>query len=86
MKMHKIELYVLDFEDYGIEECTSILEHIDPHGAIVKVNPIGSVEIGEWHDGHELNFRSTDYNKYFAKADDDRRVQWYHRFCKNSEQ
>lgn len=52
MKIHKFEVYVLDFEDYGPNEYKNIIENnID----FVKVFVQGSSKEIEWTDEHELN-------------------------------
>jgi hypothetical protein len=52
MKIHKFEVYVLDFEDYGPNEYKNIIENkID----FVKVFVQGSSKKIKWTDEHELN-------------------------------
>ena len=52
MKIHKFEVYVLDFEDYGPDEYKNIIENkID----FAKVFVQGSSKEIKWTDEHELN-------------------------------
>jgi hypothetical protein len=62
-KLYKVELYVIDVNrDWTSESLKAQLEHsID----FVKVESVSEVDIGEWHDDHELNKRGADYEKYF---------------------
>ncbi len=53
MKVHKIVLLVIDFEQSSEEDIRTMLErckHVDP-----TVMSFESAEIGEWHDDHPLN-------------------------------
>lgn len=63
MKAHKIEILVLDFEDYGVDEYNAIIEqnkHLNSR--VLKSN---TFEIGEWSDDHELNGSMSDIQKWF---------------------
>jgi hypothetical protein len=65
MKLHKYEVYVLDFEDFGPEEYKNLMEHnID----FITVFVQGSSKEIVWDDDHELNQRATStietYRKY----------------------
>jgi hypothetical protein len=52
MKIHKLEVYVLDFEEFGPDEYKNIIENkID----FVKVFVQGSSSDMEWADDHVLN-------------------------------
>ncbi len=60
MKVHKVELYVIDLDKIGAEELQVVLENtrypnrcIDP-----KIVSIITKDIGEWHDEHPLNLTS----------------------------
>ncbi len=57
MKAYKIELIVVDHEDFGEEEIVSVIEDsCENWGGIgVMVNKVTSAEIGEWSDDHPLN-------------------------------
>lgn len=67
MKMHKIEMYVLDIENVGEHEVLVQLENCNfPH--IFAVKETGTVDIDDWSDDHILNQMSTpveEYRKYF---------------------
>lgn len=57
MKVFKLEITVIDFENYGQEEIKNIIEsvkYLQPSVLSVDV-----ADIGEWHDGHPLNKHST---------------------------
>ena len=51
MKMHRLVVYVVDFNDSGISDICSLIEEV--HGA--KVEEADTTDIGEWSDDHELN-------------------------------
>lgn len=50
---HRLEVYVLDFEKYGIEDVCLNLSQID--GYIFKVAEHQTTTITNWTDDHELN-------------------------------
>lgn len=53
MKVYKIELMVLDHENFGQEEIEYIIRNIKYlHPSIVSID---SKDIGEWTDDHPLN-------------------------------
>ena len=54
MKMHKIELYVVDFEDYGIDNFITEIEQLDI-SACVHCKNERTVDIGDWDDNHIAN-------------------------------
>ena len=66
MKMYKVELYILDFEDSGAQDyVATIAQELN---TITKVGEIKTADIGEFNDDHELNFIKTDietFRKYF---------------------
>mgnify|MGYP001282590115 CR=1 FL=1 len=54
MKAHKIELVVVDFEDYGIDNfLINVKQSSDNY--LVKKILAKTVDIGEWDDDHPLN-------------------------------
>ena len=66
MKVYKIEVIVLDFNNCGIEECKLLIEntrHIHPHCGDYQ-----TIDIGEWDDDHPHNQNSTDQSKYFREV------------------
>lgn len=68
MKIHKFEIVIFDFENYGIENYKTILSnHRDFTATILSSN---TADIGEWGDNHVLNKNTTEasvYRKYFAE-------------------
>ncbi len=60
--MHKLEVYVIDFENYGIKDLIIELEQLDIGLIIVKDST--TTDIGEWSDDHELNKKITSLNKF----------------------
>ena len=66
MKFHRIELYVPDFEDDGLDQ---ILWELDsnPHYVVI-VKEAKTTEIEGWGDSHPLNKKDTpveEFRKYF---------------------
>ena len=57
MKVYKVELSILDFEEIGEEDIKIMLENTKY--LYPKVISIDSREIGEWSDDHPLNHSST---------------------------
>lgn len=56
-KVYKIELFVVDHEGFGIDEISADLNaHPYLH---LQVLTHQSVDIGQWHDQHPLNYTST---------------------------
>jgi hypothetical protein len=67
MKIHKYEVYVLDFEGYGPDEYqTMITNKID----FAKVFYQGSSKSIKWTDEHELNKKTTNdtWKKYIKDS------------------
>lgn len=57
MKVHKLEVLVYDFENYGIDEYVVALnQNNDYH---MRVLDYQTKEIGEWSDAHPLNHPET---------------------------
>jgi len=52
MKMHKFEVHILDFEEYGPDEYKFMMDNLNFIGKIYHVN---TADIGEWKDDHKLN-------------------------------
>ena len=61
MKIHKLEVIVIDFDDIGAEEIKDVLENARyPNRCISPdVRKVETREFGEWDDGHPLNNRNT---------------------------
>lgn len=50
---HRLEVFVLDFDNYGIENIIATLDHIDSFSFNVEDHQTTSIP--EWTDDHELN-------------------------------
>lgn len=57
MKAYKVEVLVLDFEQYGKEQIELMLENV--RGLFCSVHDIKEADIGEWTDDHPLNSSKT---------------------------
>lgn len=53
---HRLEVYILDFEKFGIKELIATLDNIDAFS--FKVGDCQSTVIPNWTDDHELNKRN----------------------------
>jgi hypothetical protein len=66
MLMHKIEMYVIEFEGLSSEQLIDEIKfRLD---GIVCIGSVKSADIGEFEDDHELNKRSAtveQHEKYF---------------------
>ncbi len=72
MKAYKIEIFIIDFDKLGKDGVVEELERVNfPNDCIdLKVKDVQEVDIGEWHDDHPLNKRSTandEYKRLFPK-------------------
>ena len=74
MRAYKITLLFLDFDEVGPQEAKSLIENarlpnrIDP-GTVMAIE---EADIGEWHDNHLLNKRTTmaaAFEELFRKPD-----------------
>lgn len=61
MKVHKIELIVIDFDECGADEVKDIIQFTNyPNDCISpEVRSITTVDCGEWSDNHPLNHLDT---------------------------
>jgi hypothetical protein len=50
---HRLEVYIVDFENYGIEDVITTLQRTDSY--FVKVADHQTTSIPNWTDDHELN-------------------------------
>lgn len=50
---HRLEVYVLDFENWGIKEISHMISNMD--NCYVRVGEHQTTVIPEWTDDHELN-------------------------------
>ena len=57
MKVHKITVYVLDFEQYGIEEYKTMIENKLESSSFGNC---ATAEIGEWSDDYQANQKDAD--------------------------
>ena len=67
MKLHKLEVYVYDFEDYGVDNIIRSLE--DARNWVLTVKDSQTADIGEWTDDHILNKQGTPievFRSYFG--------------------
>lgn len=70
MQAHKIEIFVIDLDEIGVEEIKSVIENTRyPNRCISpEVKSIKTVDIGEWHDDHPLNLideAEAEYHRLF---------------------
>jgi hypothetical protein len=69
MKMYKLEVYFIDFDDRGADHVTEIIEN-NRHYSL-SVEDIEEADIGEWTDEHVLNIPSCNmvekFRAYFNK-------------------
>lgn len=63
MKIHRLEVYVIDFNGLGAESVKSALEN--HQGISVQAEAIDTVDIGDWHGNHPLNQQATNKRRYF---------------------
>jgi hypothetical protein len=73
MKVYKLEVMVIDFDNCGGEDIKDMIQDARyPNRAISPtVKNIESVDIGEWTDDHPLNNRSTseaEYKRLFTET------------------
>lgn len=61
MKVHKIEIIVIDFDEVGAEGVKEVLTHTRyPNRCISpEVRSIETRDCGEWDDDHPLNHTAT---------------------------
>lgn len=64
MKMHKLEVYVMDHEGYGPDSYKIAIENM--RDLSMQVKAVETAEIGEWHDKHELNMTDTPVERFRA--------------------
>ena len=66
MKVYKIEIFIIDYDEIGEEEITDVIENTPyPNRCISpEVKNIESHDIGEWSDDNPLNVYSTADEEY----------------------
>lgn len=75
MKAHRIEIYIVDFENYGIDNYLTTLEQHRHLNA--RIGKTATVEIGDWDDDHPMNVLSTDVDEYFNNLCEEQQVgEW----------
>lgn len=72
MKVYKVELMVIDFDDVGVGGVKSAIEgaHYDNHCIHPEVRRFDVREIGPWSDDHPLNHADTmdaEYRRLFSQ-------------------
>lgn len=72
MKVYKLEVLIIDFDELGEKEIKTVLENQHyPNWCIhPQVKDVKVVDIGEWTDGHPLNNKLTkdaEYQRLFPK-------------------
>lgn len=72
MKVYKLEVMIIDFDELGGEEIKDVMENQKyPNYCISPdVMSMQSVDIGEWSDEHPLNKLDTqvsEYNRLFPQ-------------------
>jgi hypothetical protein len=70
MKAYKLEILIIDFDDIGEEEIRYQIENNRYSNDCIspKIKSIQVEDIGEFHDAHPLNVKSTcdeEYNRLF---------------------
>ena len=61
MNIHRVVLYVIDFDDLGANEVQQVIENArySNHCISPKVSEVQTRDIGPWSDEHPLNKTST---------------------------
>ena len=62
MKVFKVELMIVDYDNIGHDEIRDVLENVKypNHCISPTVTNIDWRDIGDWHDDHPLNKRNAD--------------------------
>lgn len=73
MKVHRVTLCVIDFDELGADGVASVIENTryPNHCIYPEVRAIETRDIGEWSDGHPLNQRDTgaaEFTRLFSDA------------------
>lgn len=66
MKVYKVEILVIDFDELGEHEIKSVFEnsHYPNHCMSPSVKRIQGMDIGPWHDENPLNKHATADDEY----------------------
>lgn len=64
MLVHKLEVYVLDTENWGIDNVVIEMEQIDYFSATVKTQETIEIDDDEWSDDHPLNNGNISLEKF----------------------
>ncbi len=65
MKVYKLEVIIIDFDEVGKKDIKTILENnrYPNHCISPEVLSIEERDIGEWNDDHPLNHNKTKYTE-----------------------
>jgi hypothetical protein len=63
-KLRKVVLYIVEVEPMSESDIVAELRNMK-YLPNVKIESLETKDIGEWHDGHELNKINADHEKYF---------------------
>ena len=66
MKVYSVTIMVIDHDGLGEQDIRDVIENArNPNRCM---NPVvmkaESVDIGEWHDNHPLNFKHSQYSEF----------------------
>ena len=70
MQMHRLELFVIEFDNQSTSDLITRIKQDAVDNGIVVVGNVETADIGEFHDEHVLNQTSTPveiYRQYFDK-------------------
>ena len=67
-KLRKVTLYVFDMDGNQTDHDIAMELKSIKHLPFVAMGDIDIVDIGEWHDDHELNKFDADYRKWFKET------------------
>ena len=70
MKAYKVELLIIDFDEIGEKEIRYQIENTRYSNDCIspQIKSVKGTDIGEFHDNHPLNLKSTcdeEYNRLF---------------------
>ncbi|KKN69878.1 hypothetical protein LCGC14_0437020 [marine sediment metagenome] len=70
MKAYRVTLVIVDHDELGPDEISSVLENsrYPNHCIYPRVAHLEGLDIGEWVDSHPLNLTSTDVGSWFGEA------------------
>lgn len=61
MKVHKLEVFIIDFDNLGIDEIVTVIDNtrFANDSIAPRVLTTKTVDIGEWDDDNPLNRKAT---------------------------